>query len=257
MASAYNLDRSGVSRFRIDLAPQTIRTCKAIHQEATAILYGENVFYFWFGRINSIGISYPGRDTLEALCQGLYQNAAETWGDESYDVLKYSEFAPFLLQIGQHNTGSLKRLRFDVHTAWEYADAPKAGWTMQAVTQLLKYHVPGLRQVKVCCSIRGCLYIRGWDEFERGPFIPAYDILKDRGKKSSHNNEPDLEAYRGLLPKALQIVRQEQEEVMYKAVRGMIQEITWLKQLSFAGFDEKESTHWKMKGLHALVKARR
>ena len=207
--------------------------------------------------MDSTNIKYPGRDTLEALCQGLYQNAAEAWDDEVYDVLKFSKFSAFLLQIGQQNTSSLKKLRFDVDAALGYAGAPNVGWAIHAVTQLFKYHVPGLRQVKLCRNIRGYRDIRGWDEFEMGPFMQAYDILEDRGKESSHNDDIDLETYKSLFPKALPAVSRDQEEAMYKAVKDMVQEIPWLKQLSVDGFDEEESTHQKMKELQALVKTRR
>lgn len=249
----YKLDKSGVNRFRIDLAPQILRTCKAIHQEATAILYGENVFYFGFRKTDSIGVSYPERDTLEALCQGLYQNAAEPWDGEVHGVFRCSEFAAFLLQIGQQNTASLKRLRFDVERASDNVGARRAGSAIQAITQVFKYHVPGLRQVKICRDVGGCRDVRSWDEFETGPSMPAYDILKNRGKESSNNNQPDFKAWRDSLLPETPI----QEEAMYTAVRDMVQEIPWLKQLSFAGFDEKDSTHQKMKELQALVKTRR
>lgn len=51
--------------------------------------------------------------------------------------------------------------------------------------------------------------------------------------------------------------RREEQETMHKAIADMVQEITWLKQLSFAGFDEDDPVYQKMKDLQMLVKTRR
>lgn len=231
------------------IAPQILGTCKTVHREGISVLYGENVFSFWLAKGLLSNPSYPGLQTLEALCQRIYQNPAGDWDDEFHGALDYSTFPIFLRTIGKQSTASLKKLIFG---AGEHADAQNAGWAIQVVTQLLKYHVPSLRQVKICRDLGG------WDEFEDGPFTPSYDISDDRRNESSHNNKfgsPFVSRY--LAKNSLDAVRRKQEEAMYKAVTDMVQEITWLKQLSFDGFDEKEPTYQKMKELQALVRARR
>lgn len=131
------------------------------------------------------------------------------------------------------------------------ADCPKAGWFLQAITQLLKSYVPGVRQVKIR---RGT---GDWDEFEMGPFTPSHDTLDDGENKYSHNSRVSIVAPGNYRSKPPPEIRREQEEAMHRAIADMVQQITWLKLLSFAGFDEKDSTYQKMEELQALVKARR
>lgn len=259
MASAYKLDRSGSNRFNIDLTPQILRTCKAVHREATSVLYSENVFRFLF-RLNSREISYPGRDTLDTACEDFYQIPAGRLDDEIYGVLRYSEFAAFLLQIGRHYTAYLKKLRFDGDAAWNLSDAQNADWAIQAVTQLSKYHIPGLRQFKICRDDRfrrDFGTVRGWDGFENSLFTPAYDILEEGGKKSGHNNGVDINDPGIYAPRPPLAIHRKQEEAILKAVTHMVQEITWLKQLSFAGSHQQSPSYQKMEELQALVEARR
>ena len=255
---ASKLDRSGVDSFTTDLTPQILRTCKAIHREAAAILYGKNVFQFRFRKFQLQG-SYSGWDrfNLEALWGDFYRHPGQPWDDDVYDVLKYSEFAIFLLRIGQQNTTNLKKLRFDIDDTWVSAFAQNSGRAIQTATPLFKYHLPGLRQLKIR---RGPLIdsdIGGWDEFEDGPFTPTYANLEDGGKGSSHESGVDFGPSRVFRSAPPPTLRQEQEKAIYKAAVDMVQEITWLKHLSFAGFDEEDSTYQKMKELQALVKARR
>lgn len=84
------------------------------------------------------------------------------------------------------NATSVRKLLFVEGWGNTLPPTQQARWAMREVTQLLKCHVPGVRQVKICC---GRVH---WDDFEKGPFKLVRDrlkSLKDRGNKSSYINE--------------------------------------------------------------------
>ncbi|KAF6239205.1 hypothetical protein HO173_002466 [Letharia columbiana] len=74
--------------------------------------------------------------------------------------------------------------------------------------------------------------------------IVSNDADFDDQGKSGHYHPPSA-------------VRRKEQEAMYKVTADMVQEITWLDQLSFAGFDQDVPALEGMKQLEALVKARR
>lgn len=233
--------------------PQILRTCKAIHREATPILYSGNVFQFYLRRGDAK--SHPG-----------YKG----WNETPTDALNSIIFAIFLRQIGQQNAASLKRLKFFVPEVYARTHTQLAGCAIQVFTQLLKCHVPGVRQVKIC---RGLV---DQDQYEKEPAKLVDDGLEGFGENDSdHTTKSQAQMF---APKQTEMVsndadfddqgtdghyhppsavRREEQEAMYKATADMVQEITWLDQLSFAGFDQDVPAFEKMKQLEALVKVRR
>lgn len=230
----------------IGLTPQILRVCKAIHRDATPILYGENVFQFRLkeGQTPSNRGS-TGLNDFESFCRELRQDPMGRWIDEAPDALRDSTFAVFLRKIGQRNAASIKKLKFVEEEAHKRAYDQQAGRPIQAITHLLKSHVPDVRQVKIC---RGCDH---WDGFEDGPFKPV-DFEPERLVSSCR-----VISCWDELPDLVPDVRRGEQEAMYKATADLVREITWLKQLSVTGFDEDDPAYQKLEDLQTLVKTRR
>ena len=232
---------------RIGLTPQTLRICKTIHQEAAPILYSINLFQFRIGEAPlSSEPNILRQERLEYLRRKLYQDPAELWGVNDQESLICSPFAVFLRQIGQRNAASLKRLKFvgGINGRWADPMGQQAGAGIEVFTQLLKYHVPGARQVKIC---------RGpdqWDEFEDGIFEPVEDVLEDEAAS------PVLwDIFPGCVPPLLS-ARPDEQNVMCRAIEELVENVTWLKRLSVTGFGHDSPASRKIEELEAIVKAR-
>lgn len=234
--------------FHIGLTPQILRTCKAIHREATPIMYSENLFQFR-SREDAEPI-FIAQDILDPWCRNLYEQSPEL---RNYMVplsLTNSRFTSFLQLIGQQNAASLKRLRFLGLATKSRMKAPVNGWVLKLIVPLLKFHVPHVHQIKIC---RG---LPDWDKFEDGPFQPVNNwdhrsgfLFKPRSwhHRNSHNEVHDDQ----------KLVSQDEHMAMYNAIVVLTQEITWLKQLSCAGFVKNDPTWPKIQELQTLVKNRR
>lgn len=144
----------------IGLTPQILRTCKAIYREATPMLYSENIFQFQPRRDYDLMDDGFPKDNLEALCREFHPNPAVPLIGRQFETPIFSILAVFLRQIGQRNAASLKMLMFFTEKQYYTSYAQKAGRAIKVVTQLLKYHVPGLGQVAIC---RG---LSNWDKFQ-------------------------------------------------------------------------------------------
>ena len=241
------LSSSGNACARIGLTPQTLRICKTIHQEAAPILYSINLFQFQLGE--SLLSSKPNilrQERLEYLRRKLYQDPAELWGVNDHESLICSPFAVFLRQIGQRNAASLKRLKFvgGINGRWIDPMGQQAGAGIEVFTQLLKHHVPGVRQVKIC---------RGpdqWDEFEDGIF-GVEDVLEDEAVSPA-----PWDIFTGCVP-SLHLARPDEQSVMCEAIEELVEKVTWLKRLSVTGFGHGSPASRKIEELEAIVKARR
>lgn len=302
------------------LAPQILRTCKAINREATPMLYGENIFRFQPIKDDVFRHERFAKEKLEASCRELYSNPVALWTEGAASIPNHPTFAVLLRQIGLQNATSLKKLMFVTREAYHSKSTQEAGQAIQMVTQLLKAHTPGLRWVAIC---RG---LNSWDKLEHG--LSEIDKLSTRKYDTRTQSSTPREAkisvnrandeswansvhdtvgsfanevcenlrtegntdYKQLpgshadeeertadlpptfnsnagggfededtdgIPRIPRALRREEQEAMHEAVADMIQEITWLKQLSFAGFDKDVSAYEKMKKLQALVKTRR
>ena len=265
---------SGNACARIGLTPQILRICKSIHQEAAPILYSMNLFQFKPGK--SLLSSKPNmlrQERLEYLRRKLYQDPAELWGVNDHESLICSPFAVFLRQIGQRNAASLKRLKFVGGINGRGIDpmGQQAGAGIEVFTQLLKYHVPGARQVKIC---------RGpdqWDEFEDGIFevedgilevedgiLEVEHMLEDEAVSPALWDILEDEAVSpalwymctGCVP-SLHLARPDEQIVMCRAIEELVEKVTWLKRLSVTGFGHDSPVSRKIEELEAIVKARR
>ena len=230
---------SGGVCYGIGLTPQILRVCKTVHRDATPILYGENVFQFQLiKRQISWNPVTTGLDDSKNLCRELPQNSMGRWNDEAPDFSHDSTFAVFLREIGQQNAASVKNLKFVEKKVDNRAHAQQAGQAIQATTQLLKSHAPGVCQVKIG------LGRDHWDGFEEGPFKPVIFTST-------------LVCLKGLFPDYVRTIHPEEQETMYKGMADMVREITWLKQLSVTGFDKDDPAYQKLQDLQTLVKTRR
>ena len=208
------------------LAPQILRTCKAINREATPILYGENTFRFQPIKDEVFRYERFAKGILEALCRALSPNPVALWTQGAARIPAHATFAVLLRQIGQQNAASLKKLMFITREAYYKKSTQEAGQTIQMVTQLLKARTPRLRWVAIC---RG---VDSWDKHEDAP-------MGSRGLSEIDEEEDGIP----------RIFRRKEQEAIHKAVADLVQEVTWLKQLSFAGFDKDVPAYEKMKEL--------
>ena len=248
----------------IGLTPQILCTCKAVHREATSILYKGNIFHFQLNQISLMpGLSE--QNNFKASCQELYRNPVECWDDGSRSALNASSFAIFLRQIGQQNAASCRKLRFVAQNVHTDLDAHIIGSSIQLVTRLLECHVPGVRQVKI--SYNG----DHWDRFESAHlemFGKGSESFESQGnnnshpKKSAHEDSPlptfwDFdEESQDELTNPLLDVRGKEQVATYRATFHMVQMIPWLKHLSVVGFDKDLPAYQKMKDLETLVRTR-
>ncbi len=216
----------------IGLTPQILRACKAIYQEAIQILYRENLFSF------SIACRHE-QDKLESFCRELYLNPA--------GYLERCPFAMFLRQIGQKNAASLRRLRFVGGGSWHFDYSSTMFWAFQEITRLLKHRAPGVCQVKIC---RDVTYR---EELEDGSFELNKGSEFSIGWTKMWGSEDGGED--GHRPHAM--IRRREQEAMYKAIEEMVEEITWLKDLTVTGFEKKDPARPKIENLQAMVKSRR
>ena len=136
----------------ISLTPQLLRACRAIHQEAAPILYGGNIFGFYFWREGKFWDSEVQRQdwwiVTDNFCRDIYRNWGNHCNEEALEALWTPGLASFLHQTGQQNAASIKRMNFYQQRSWTISQAKWHGWAIKVNTLLLKYHVPGIQQVK-------------------------------------------------------------------------------------------------------------
>lgn len=231
----------------LGLTPQLLSTCKAIHHEAAPILYSANLSEFRLEDERDLtNAVLSGGYRISSLCWELYQYPARCWRHGTCGVLYHSRFAMFLRQVGQGYAANLKRLTFfdlvPLHSwhswhSWPEMHRQEDWLPIKVVAQLLKYHVPGVRQIQIC---RRCVDI---DTFDYGSQESIACALE------SDTISPKVHvSYRDYNDRILFTnSHQEEQSFMCKSLEGLVQEITWLQQLS----------HKKMEELQALVEARR
>ena len=328
------------------------------------MLYSENIFHFQPRQDDALLHDDFAKDNLEALCRDFYPNPEVHFIERPLRTPIYSILAVFLRQIGQQNAASLKTLMFFTGMVNFSGCAQDAGQSIEVVTQILKFHVPGLGRVIICRGLTVCdgLEYDHWELFDEGRTgvrdqehdasqinvpraqtstsklieisithadsksetdtipdavtslakegsrefqidesteneqkLPGSDVGKEgqtaelpatsnshAGEEMENDTESEIdwdhvpsddsgdetfpfawhtedfddEGTDGKLWPPLACRRAEQE-AMQKAIADMVQEIIWLKQLSFAGFDEDDPAYQKMKDLQMLVKTRR
>ena len=235
------------SWYRIGLTPQVLRTCRAVHQEAAPILYCENVFGFSLCNHVEFWHAKPKRQDLwneaENFCRDIYRNSGKRWDEKGLYSLRTSGFVPFLQQIGPKNAASMKRLKF--YYKWSrIAKTQWHGWAIEMNALLLKYHVPGIQQMKICYgSYHDSM---DWDDFENGLFEPV-----EVGMKECLNLRLPWEFF--ALDPINEVLGQ---EVICKAIENMVKEVHWLQHLRVTGLDEYDQIRQRIENLQTLVKNR-
>ena len=249
-------DRPCVS---IGLTPQVLSTCRDIHLEATPILYSRNLFHFYFDDMCRIYDKWArdttGKYRLETWCRELYHHTDEIWVEDPPGAMTQFTLAVFMRQIGRQNAASLSRLKVIIQrtqapSPFLWRDTEDIS-TIDMIRQLLKHHAPGVRHLKIYCipSYRYDGDRRNhWDDFEDGPFETTSDGLKPSWDERFPLN-PRLGPRSPVDYKA--------EKVFCQAIADMAQEITWLKQLRIAGFDEDGPNRQRVEDLRALLNDRR
>ena len=245
----------------IGLTPQILRTCRAVHQEAGPILYGRNVFGFPLWNLRSAWhLELQRQDwriEAETFCRDIYQNPEKHWNENEkfLQALGILGFTSFVQQIGQQNTVSMKRLRFDHYLgfstglSWTTKAAQEAtqcyGWAIEVITLLLKYHFSGIQQIKFCHGFYTAPI--HWDGFENGPFEPI---------ESDHLHAFNLQNQLDKYSSGERLLGAWQREIICKAIESMIEEVHWLQCLRITGLHDYDRICQRVEDLQTLVKSR-
>ena len=120
------------------------------------------------------------------------------------------------------------------------------------ITQLLKSHVPGAREVKICHD--PFQDPDHWDAFEDGIFEPVDEIMED-DPASPFAREIQLPSALGGNP--LHFSTRETQDAMCRAMEEIVEKVTWLKRLRITGFGQESAASDKVEELEAMVNARR
>ena len=84
--------------YSLGLALPLLQTCKKIHEEATTVLYGENIFHFGIKcRDPSIPAAIPAqKGRIISQCLRLFEFSDEAWTWDLCDAIQHSVLARFL-----------------------------------------------------------------------------------------------------------------------------------------------------------------
>ena len=123
-------------------------------------------------------------------------------------------------------------------------EASTSLWAIHEITQLLKHHAPGICQVNV--NYR--------EELEDGSFRLVNEGFEFNSVWSEMGGSEE-EGEDGLRPYAS--IRHLEQNAMYKGIEEMVEEITWLKDLTVTGFEKRDPARPKIEKLQAMVKSRR
>ena len=123
---------------------------------------------------------------------------------------------------------------FSHRSPWR-AESVESEMAIRLYTKLLKLHVPGVRQVKIC------RHAFSWDELEKTPFELVDDwprnFIEWPTLLGSDDNGLDGGQDGG---RSLRSTRVEQEKAVCKAIVKLVQEITWLEHLSITAVTGKD-----------------
>ena len=117
-----------------------LSTCKAIHDEATSLLYEKNVFNFYLP--NEAKDEAAMAPSLSEQCDNMFKYEDNSWREEGPLLLKDSTFACFLHRIGPRNAASLKAIIFHAE------DGDIGRYQFSVVGSLLERHVPNVKFVR-------------------------------------------------------------------------------------------------------------
>lgn len=125
------------------LYPAILSTCRAIHEEATEVLYGKNLFQFSVPdeANNEIGGNISILEQSENVFK--FNNKDWRWRSDGPLLLRDSTFACFLNSIGPGNAASLTAIEFVAPSG------ENNKYQFQLMTTLLARHVLGLKFIRV------------------------------------------------------------------------------------------------------------
>ena len=233
------------------LTPQILCTCKAINQEATAILYGENTFQF---RLNVIhppwDYNVTKKEVHRYLDQEVHAKLLYCKNEKADSALFRCDLAVFLRQVGQLNAASLKKLKIiRQEKAWQYHELQETGWTIAMVARLLKCHTPAVTQIKICLT--SVL----WDEFENGPFQLVEDEVENNTRTLDMWDSDDESDWDYPFDARLSASENEQE-ALFNGIGYLVEKVPSLKQLRVTGFNKSHRVYQKIQKLQAWVSNR-
>lgn len=117
-----------------------LSTCKAIHGEATSLMYEKNVFNF--GLPNHAKDEAALARRLSEQCNRIFGYKDQDWRAEGPPLLKDSTFACFPNRIGARNAASLKAILFHA----TYSDVGR--YQFSVAGRLLERHVPNIKFIR-------------------------------------------------------------------------------------------------------------
>jgi len=153
---------------RCEVAPQILLSCKQIRSEATSVLYKENIFHFKLPDFSESNctlqeIERMGRGPqirkakIEPSCKGLFAYSIKNWFDVTPIFLREATLAIFIRKIGKKNAASLARLTLGFQKRPRdcyYEDRNAAATSMRVVTELIRQHGKGLKQIEICFRVQ-------------------------------------------------------------------------------------------------------
>lgn len=122
--------------------PAIISTCRVIHEEATAVLYGKNFFQFWVPcQTGHSALSWDVSIVEE--CENVFKHNDKDWRTRGPPHLTNSVLTCFLNRIGARNAASLKAMCL-VADCWDVAL-----YQFQLMISLLEREVLSLKMIGV------------------------------------------------------------------------------------------------------------
>ena len=118
-----------------------LSTCKAIHDEATSLLYEKNVFCFDVP--NNAKNEAALASSISEQCDNVFNYKDGDWHEKGPQLLKDSAFACFLNRIGARNAASLKAIKFHAQ------DGNVGRYQFHVVGKLLQRHVRNVQSIMI------------------------------------------------------------------------------------------------------------
>ena len=128
------------------LYPAILSTCKSVHGEATAILYGDNTFKCWIHHYSYFEPNEWDFDVAEQWKMVFKYDDKNRGGLDSRLLLRKAAFFCFLNRIGPRNAASLKAIAVEIP---HYNNDMNQ---FQLVANLLERHLLGLKSIVVIGS---------------------------------------------------------------------------------------------------------
>lgn len=222
----------------LGLSLAILRTCKKIHDEAATILYGKNDFHLTvpdrYTRETLSSTEPAGELWLRSQCLWLFGYREDAWDKLFYEI-QFSLFARFLYKIGKENATRLRTLRISIEQKPMYQgeNSLVIDQTTNVVMQLLKLHVPGLRDLIMVLD-DSCPYC-GFNHFDDNP---VSDEEPNDSRRPRWASNPSVEA------------------VLFDALKKEALKLASLKNLTFKGFRREPWASYELVRLRIVCRGR-